>query len=396
VDHEPAGRLLRLLRNIVAFAALTALGGCNFVVLHPAGDVAGRQRDLLVQSTILMLLIIVPVMVLTVVFAIRYRQSHRRDDYRPDWDHSTHLELVIWGAPLLIIICLGALTWMGTHLLDPYRPLTQLTTDKPVPADAKPLEVDVVALDWKWLFLYPEYGIGTVNELAAPVDRPISFRITSSTVMNSFYIPALAGQIYAMPGMETRLHAVANQAGTFTGFSANYSGAGFSGMHFPFRALAAGDFDQWVATVRAANAGLDRSGYLALAKPSENEPPRHYAEVDPQLFGAILNLCVEPGKMCMHEMAAIDRKGGLGLAGIDAILPRDLAAARPQAVFGAAAAYVASLCTPEDPTAGGRPVAASRLDLAPPLRGLGLRPPATLSGPASLTWSPVAAAGSDI
>ncbi|MBN8994906.1 MAG: ubiquinol oxidase subunit II [Rhizobiales bacterium] len=372
-----------------------ALGGCNFVVLHPAGDVAARQRDLLVESTVLMLLIIVPVMVLTVLFAIRYRQSHRRADYQPDWDHSIHLELVIWGAPLLIIICIGALTWMGTHLLDPYRPLTRIAAGKPVAAEASPLEVDVVALDWKWLFLYPQYGIGSVNELAAPVDRPISFRITSPSVMNSFYIPALAGQIYAMPGMETRLHAVANAPGTFAGFSANYSGAGFSGMHFPFRAMPAADFDQWVASVRAVPDRLDRSGYLALARPSSNEPVRHYAGVDPQLFGAILNLCVEPGRMCMHEMAAIDAKGGLGLAGVDAVLPRDVAASRPRAVFGANPAYVASLCTPEDPTAGGRPASPARLDLSPPLIGFGLSLPADLSAPASLTLSPVPAAGSD-
>jgi cytochrome o ubiquinol oxidase subunit 2 len=382
---------LTLFRTAFVIVPLATLSGCNFVVLHPAGNVAEQQRDLLVQSTVLMLLIIVPVMALTAFFAFRYRASNRKASYQPEWDHSTHLELVIWGAPLLIIICLGALTWMGTHLLDPYRPLSHLAPGRPVAADQKPLEVEVVALDWKWLFLYPEYGIGTVNELAAPVDRPISFRITASSVMNSFYVPALAGQIYAMPGMETKLHAVANQPGTFTGFSANYSGAGFSGMHFAFRAMEPADFDKWVADARAADAGLDRDGYLALAKPSENEPVRRYASVDPDLYRAILNMCVEPGRMCMDDMMAIDAKGGLGLAGVDALQPRGDEDGAPSRT------YVSALCTREDPTAGGRPASPTRIDLSPPLLGFGLEPPARpLLAPSaeSLGWSLPRAAGS--
>ena len=227
-------RALKLLA-LLPFAAL--LGGCDFVVLAPAGDVAIQQRDLVVISTVLMLIIVLPVMALTIFFAWRYRQSNTAAPYEPEWDHSTQLELVIWSAPLLIIICLGALTWMGTHLLDPYRSLGRIAADKPIESKDASLNVEVVALDWKWLFIYPDYGVAAVNELAAPVDRPIRFRITASSVMNSFYIPALAGQIYAMPGMETKLHAVANKAGTYRGFSANYSGAGFSGMHFEFKSL---------------------------------------------------------------------------------------------------------------------------------------------------------------
>lgn len=153
---------------------MAALSGCNLVVLNPAGDVASQQGDLVVISTLLMLLIIVPVMALTVLFAWRYRQSNNTARYEPDWDHSTQLELVIWAAPLLIIICLGAITWVTTHKLDPYRPLDRIAADKPVPAGAKPLDVQVVALDWKWLFVYPEYGIASVNEMAAPVDRQIA------------------------------------------------------------------------------------------------------------------------------------------------------------------------------------------------------------------------------
>jgi cytochrome o ubiquinol oxidase subunit 2 len=359
------------------------LSGCDFVVLAPAGDVAAQQRDLLVVSTLLMLLIIVPVMALTVFFAWRYRQANTAAAYTPDWDHSTKLELVIWAAPLLIIICLGALTWLGTHLLDPYRRIDRIEPGQPVTQSHKPLRVEVVALDWKWLFIYPDYGIASVNELAAPVNQPIDFRITSSTVMNSFYIPALAGQIYAMPGMETKLHAVINRPGTYTGFSANYSGAGFSGMHFAFHGLSDQAFGEWVAQAKGAPVTLSRDSYLQLERPSENEPVRHYASVDPDLFGAILNLCVEPGKMCMNEMMSIDAKGGFGLAGVRNTLPLQYdKLARRGAVFGNDPSYVASICTAEEAAAASRAARDADQkywpvrDLAP-LRGAGLLSPGT-------------------
>ena len=190
--------------------------------MSPAGDVAVQQRDLILVSTLLMLLIILPVMAMTLWFAWRYREKAQAKDYDPDWDHSTSLELLIWSAPLLIIIMLGAITWTSTHLLDPYRPIERVDAARKIEPAAKRLQVEVVAMDWKWLFIYPELGIATVNELAAPVDQPIEFKITSATLMNSFFVPALAGQIYAMPGMQTVLHAVANKPGTFDGFSANY------------------------------------------------------------------------------------------------------------------------------------------------------------------------------
>ncbi len=193
------------------------LAGCDMVVLRPSGYVAAQQSHLVVMSTLLMLLIIVPVIVLTLVFAWRYRASNTAARYTPDWDHSVQLELLIWAAPLLIIILLGALTWIGTHTLDPYRPLTRIDASRPVPGGTEPLVVEVVALDWKWLFIYPDLDIAVVNELAAPVDMPIRFKITASSVMNSFFIPALAGQIYAMPSMETKLHAVINRPGEYDG-----------------------------------------------------------------------------------------------------------------------------------------------------------------------------------
>jgi cytochrome o ubiquinol oxidase subunit 2 len=364
---RPVSRLWPLL------ATLPLLTGCDMVVLDPAGDVARQQGNLIVVSTMLMLLIIIPVMALTIFFAWRYRAANSEATYKPDWDHSTQLELVIWAAPLLIIICLGALTWVATHLLDPYRPLARTAAGAPVAAEVKPLEVNVVALDWKWLFIYPEQGIATVNELAVPVDRPIRFRISASSVMNSFYIPALAGQIYAMPGMETRLHGVFNHEGDFAGFSANYSGAGFSNMRFAVKSLSADGFARWAMAAKDTGQSLDRAAYLQLERPSEKEPVRHYASVDPKLFDAVVNLCVEPGKMCMHDMMSIDAKGGLGLAGVHNV--RNLTYDK----FGARGSgpvpdrrYVAAICA--TPMAPMSETAALPVDPSP-LTGAGLSRP---------------------
>ena len=313
IARRPRGSWLRRTRRgLVPLAALGLLTGCNMVVLNPAGDIAVQQRNLLIASTALMLIVIVPVIALTFLYAWRYRASNAKAIYDPDWHHSTQLEVVIWTIPLLIIIALGAMTWISTHTLDPFRPLSRLAPNKPVPADVKPLTVQVVALDWKWLFLYPEHGIASLNEMAAPVDVPISFKITSSSVWNTFYVPALAGMVYAMPGMQTQLHAVMNKAGDFRGQSAHYSGSGFSRMNFDFRSLSQQGFEAWVAKVKQGGKPLDRAAYLDLEKPSEAEPVRYYGSVESGLFDAILGMCVAPGQMCVGEMHHIDMKGGAG------------------------------------------------------------------------------------
>lgn len=358
------------------------LSGCQAVVLDPAGHVAAQQRDLLLISVVLMLVIIVPVMALTVWFAWKYRSSNKDARYEPDWDHSTHLELVIWAAPLLIIICLGAVTWTGTHLLDPYRSLDRVDHGRPVTSDVRPIEVQVVALDWKWLFIYPEYGVASVNELAAPVDRPIRFTLTSSSVMNSFYIPALAGQIYAMPGMETTLHAVINAPGDYKGFSANYSGDGFSGMKFTFRGLDEAGFTAWINEARAAGQTLDRPSYLELARPSEHVAPILYASIEPLLWDAIVGMCVEPGKMCMGEMMALNEQGGMGVQAVYNTLPPSAdpyARPRRSPLGGMNAGYVMQVCTPAEAAAAAEARAriAREFLLAPPrsldrLKGAGL------------------------
>ncbi|UZK68003.1 ubiquinol oxidase subunit II [Sphingomonas sp. M1-B02] len=303
-----AGRLgLTLLLPLLGL-----LAGCQGEVLDPAGDVALQQRNLIYVSTALMLLIIVPVMILIVLFAWRYRKGNKGATYDPHFDHSTSLELVIWSAPLLIIIALGALTWSSTHLLDPFRPLDRIAAGKAIDPTAKPLRVQVVALDWKWLFIYPEQGIATVNELALPVDRQVRFDITSTNMMNTFYAPTMAGMVYAMPGMQSTLHAVLNRPGDFQGMSANYSGAGFSDMRFKLRGLPAGEFDAWVARVKAARLPLSIPNYLLLEKPSEKVPAMYFAAVQPDLFDRVVNRCVAPGTRCMKDVMAHDQKRGAG------------------------------------------------------------------------------------
>lgn len=299
----------RKVSNALFLAALSALlSGCNWVVMSPSGDIAAQQADLIIWATVLMLIIVVPVIALTFLFAWRYRESNQDATYKPDWDHSTHLELVIWAAPLAIIIALGAMTWVSTHQLDPYRPLSRIDEGKPIPEGVNPLEVEVVAMDWKWLFFYPEYDIAVVNELAAPLDRPIKFKITATTMMNSFYIPALAGQIYAMGGMETKLHAVINEPGVFDGFSANYSGAGFNGMRFKFHGMTEENFGQWLTKVKAEGAALTQTVYKNLERPSEYEPVHYFNQVKPGLYEAILNRCVDPGTLCMKDMMGGHKK----------------------------------------------------------------------------------------
>lgn len=305
---------VKVLRGLLLALPIMFLGGCNLIVLQPSGDIALQQRDLLIASTVLMLFIIVPVMIAIAVIGYRYRESNQKSSYAPDWEHSTKIELLIWAAPLAIIVALGAMTWIGTHTLDPFRPLERINAKQAAAADKPALNVEVVALDWKWLFFYPDYGIATVNQMAAPVDVPIHFRITASDVMNSFYIPALAGQIMAMPAMETQLFAVINKPGDYQGISANYSGAGFSGMNFQFLGKSEADFQRWIQDVKSGGGSLTREQYQqTLAQPSSNVPVMHYAQVAPDLYSAILNRCVDSSKICVNKMMAIDAQGGVPL-----------------------------------------------------------------------------------
>jgi cytochrome o ubiquinol oxidase subunit 2 len=341
----------KILRLLALGPLALLLSGCNLVIMDPSGDIAAQQRDLIIWSTVLMLIIVLPVIALTLFFAWRYRQSNTSATYDPEWNHSTRLEVIIWSAPLCIIVALGGLTWVGSHLLDPYRPLSRIDADRPLAADVQPLQIDVVAMDWKWLFLYRDQGVASLNELALPVDTPVKFNITASTVMNTFSVPAMAGMIYAMPGMQTQLHAVLNKPGIYQGLSANYSGGGFSDMHFKVHALREADFNRWVAQAKGSEAGqLGRAEYLELDKPSHKEPVRHFAGFAPDLFKAIVNRCVDSSKMCMDQMMSIDAGGGLGMAGTVNVVtrPEPSPSGKPQR-------YVAAFCTFADARGMGQP-----------------------------------------
>lgn len=272
-------RLSGLLRGVF-FLVLTLLSGCQGGILDPKGQVGADEKSLIITATALMLLVVVPVIVLTLVFAWKYRASNTNATYTPKWAHSNKIEAVVWLIPCCIVAFLAVLTWHTTHKLDPYRPLD---------SNQKPVTIEVVSMNWKWLFIYPELNIATVNQIAFPVNVPVNFRITSDTVMNSFFIPQLGGQIYAMAGMQTQLHLIANEAGSYKGFSANYSGAGFSGMKFNAIATATpAEFDAWVARVRASGTPLNAAAYRQLSVQSENNPVSYYSAATPRLFDAIV------------------------------------------------------------------------------------------------------------
>lgn len=262
-----------------ALGAALMLGGCQLDVLDPMGSIGQQEKSLIILSTWLMLIVVVPVITLTLVFAWRYRATNTNATYTPDWAHSRPVETVVWAVPIAIIAVLAVITWKTTHDLDPYRPLT---------SDRKPVVIDVVALDWKWMFIYPAQGIATVNEIAFPVNTPVEFHITSDSVMNSFFIPRLGSQIFAMAGMETALHLIADHPGKYFGESAHFSGAGFSDMHFNAIATTDAGFEAWVDKVRHSGRSLDDADYSSIAAPSEKVPPTYFATVQHGLFDQII------------------------------------------------------------------------------------------------------------
>ena len=290
--------------GLLPLFGMLLLGGCNMTLLDPVGQVGIDEKNLIITATLLMLLVVVPVILMTIIFAWKYRASNKNATYAPKWSHSTKIEVVIWTVPILIIIALGVITYKSTHALDPYRPLE---------SDVKPITIEVVAMDWKWLFIYPEQGIATVNKIVFPANTPVNFRITSDTVMNSFFIPGLGGQIYAMAGMQTKLHLIANKNAELDGISANYSGAGFTGMKFKAIATSQAEFDAWVSEVKASPKQLDTAEYAALTKPSQNNPVELYSSYAPNLFQTIIDKYegMKPGKPVNHEKKEVAGTEGL-------------------------------------------------------------------------------------
>lgn len=266
----------RLLAVVLIGAA--TLGGCTGGVLDPKGPIAAADRQILLNSLGIMLAIVIPVILAIFGVAFWFRASNERAHYRPNFTYSGRLELLVWSIPAMTVFLVGGVAWVGSHEVSPR---------KPIASTVRPLRVQVASLDWKWLFIYPDQGVASVNRLIIPVGTPISLELTSSGVMNSFFVPQLGSQIYTMAGMITRLHLQADHSGTYRGFSAQFSGEGFSDMHFDADAVPDAKFAQWLDSVRSAGPELDAKAYADLAKPSAAVAPFTYRAVAPGLFDSI-------------------------------------------------------------------------------------------------------------
>src|ERR1700730_12597621 len=276
--HRHPGRAGSRRWPVVVFAAILVASCQPAGILDPQGPIAAAERLLLINSTAIMLVVVVPVIIATLAFAWWYRASNQRAARRFDLAYEGRIEFVTWSIPALIVILLGGVTWIGSHQLDPKAPIA---------ADDKPLRVDGAALAWKWLFIYPAQGFAAVNQLVVPAATPVQFRLTSATVMNSFFVPQLGSQIYTMSGMETHLHLLADRPGEYPGISANFSGDGFSDMRFTVSAVPTKDFDTWLTGIRGTGPALDAAGYAALLQPSKAVPAMTYRSVEPKLFELI-------------------------------------------------------------------------------------------------------------
>jgi cytochrome o ubiquinol oxidase subunit II len=269
----------------VAVAALL-LQGCSGSILAPIGPVGQAERTILLNSLAIMLAIVVPVILATLAFAWWFRASNARARYQPKFEYSGRIELIIWSIPALVVFFLGGIAWIGSHDLDPARPL---------PSTHKALEVEVVSLDWKWLFIYPDQGVATINQLVAPVGVPLHLRITSASVLNVFFVPRLGSEIYAMNGMTSQLNLQADEPGHFPGLGAHFSGDGFADMSFELHAVAPTEFTSWVERARAAGPALDETAYRELLRQTQNVKPYTYRAVQTGLFDAIANQKLPPG-----------------------------------------------------------------------------------------------------
>jgi cytochrome o ubiquinol oxidase subunit 2 len=276
------------IRYLLAALVVVSLSGCDWVLFDSKGAVGIAQRDLIILCIGLMMIVVLPAIFLAFYFPWRYRSTNKKAEYDPEWSHSTKVELVVWGIPILIIAVLSYIVWKSTHELDPYKPLN---------VAGEPLHVEVIATDWKWVFIYPDLGIATVNQLNFPANRQVAFDITSNSTMNTFFIPQLGGQIYAMAGMRTKLHLIANEPGQFRGMSGNYSGHGFSKMNFMATATSDEEFERWVKQVRSsAPITFDFETFKQVAKPSQGNAVVHFSKVEPGLFKKVIDQFIGVGE----------------------------------------------------------------------------------------------------
>src|SRR5260370_28049299 len=279
------------LRVISITSAAMLMASCSEGVLDPHGSVGKAERVILYDSTAIMLAVVMLVIVLTQVFAWWFRARHNRARYRPDWEYSGRIEMIIWSIPALIVLFLGGIAWTGSHDLDPPLPLAESTP---------PLDIEVISLDWRWLFIYPQEGIASLNRLVVPAGVTLRFRLTSTSVMNSFFVPQLGSQIYAMPNMVTRLNLKADQPGTYEGLSAQFSGDGFSDMRFDLVSTDAEAFKDWISTTQAQGGVLHAGTFKELEKPANADGVQTYAQVSEGLFD----------KISLRSMAAVSPQRG--------------------------------------------------------------------------------------
>jgi cytochrome o ubiquinol oxidase subunit 2 len=276
---------------ITAMVTWLFLNRSDISVLNPEGTIAKQQADLLFFALLLSLVVVVPVFILVFYIARKYREGNKKSKYSPNWSHNKTLEFVWWGIPITLIAVLGVITWKSSHDLDPYKPLA---------SDKKPITIQVVALEWKWLFLYPEQNIATVNYVEFPEKTPVNFEITADAPMNSFWIPKLGGQVYAMAGMQTKLHLEANKPGVYQGSSSNLSGEGFAGMKFTVRSSTESNFEGWVKSIQKSPDTLSLNAYNKLAQKSKNNPEAFYASYDTGLFDGIIQKYMSPKDKTAH------------------------------------------------------------------------------------------------
>lgn len=272
--------IIFILSALVIASLLSLLfGGTDIPVLNPKGEIADKERSLIIFASLLSLIVVIPVYLMTFIIVYKYRVGKRTAKYRPNWDSNKFIEGVWWAVPIILITILSVVTWRTTHQLEPSKPLA---------ANAKPLNIQVVALQWKWLFIYPEQNIATVNYVQVPVGTPVKFQLTADAPMNSLWIPSLGSQMYAMSGMSTELNLIANEAGDYQGSSANISGRGFAGMKFTAHAGSQQEFDQWVEAAKISPRNLTWEEYEKLAEPSENNPPAYYQLKDKDLYDKVV------------------------------------------------------------------------------------------------------------
>jgi cytochrome o ubiquinol oxidase subunit 2 len=286
-DHVPRPNdRIKYARLALILAAAIGLSACNRGILDPNGPIGSAEKSILIDSLGIMLAIVVPTILATIAFSWWFRASNTRAVHLPDWEYSGRIEMVVWGIPLLVIMLLGGVAWIGSHDLDPAKPLASAE---------KPVEIQVVSLDWKWLFIYPDQKIASINQMVVPAGVPLHLSLTSASVMNAFFIPQLGSMIYTMNGMTTQLNLQADDTGVFHGLSSHYSGDGFSDMHFDVRAVSAEDFSKWAHAPDAAKPPLDSAAYNELAKQSINIAPATFKLADPDLFQAIVTQKLPPG-----------------------------------------------------------------------------------------------------